>query len=141
MPAPPRLRGYNARMDSLVRRVARFLLCITLFTVLTPCFGWEAAGGAASHEHTMAAVQEGHGDHGDACPMMADQHHQQDGDDSQGPVHHGCAGHQLGHLLGTIEEGHAPILPRASSHQPLGHAMAYLTYIPPTLERPPRHCA
>lgn len=122
-------------MHCLWRRVARLLLCVTLFTVFTPCFGWEAAGGSAPHNHA-------HGGHdqsmGEACPMV-EQGHEHPAGEPQGSQHQSCAGHQLGHLMGSIEKPFTQQLPKPLSKQPVSTPMAFLTHIPAALERPPKH--
>lgn len=81
-------------MGRAIHKIAQLLLAVVLATVLSPSYGWETAASQAGHGHEVAGI-DGLDAH-DGHPGHPDQHH--DGEDSH--HHHGCAGHQLGHMQG-----------------------------------------
>jgi hypothetical protein len=130
----------------LTRLVSRLLIMIMLLTVFSPSFGWESAGGMATHEHPAALADEighggghdhGHDAHGDDGPVPAD-HAQAACDEAQ---HHCCPGHVLGHMPGGLASGPQLPVPDAGNATVDATQQRFSSRIPEGLERPPRTAA
>ena len=107
------------------------MVAVTLLTVLSPGYAWEAAAGKGGHGEEKSRIDpHGPEDH-ERSKLPA-------GEQDQAPHDlHGCAGHMLGHLV-AIDGANGPCLLKsrdvAIARYPSASASQYLD----VLDHPPR---